>query len=411
MSHAELAEQINDAVEGLTGRRGNASDRTIRRYLSGETRWPQARQRVALEVVFETSATELGFTPPVGTAQGGAALVPRMQYPNEESVRRRAFITATTGTVLSTTALTGAARLAVGTADVQRLRGELAALWLMDDREGGGPTLENHALALSRKVMSFQQNGSATQRVRGRLYGLAAASTATAMWAAVVTRHLARAQQYMESAVVLAGLSGDGQVQHEVWRYVTALARQRGHWSDAVSAAEATMGTSVHRSDPLYASLGHARLALCAADRRDHARVRRALGRAASAFERADLSWPRPASMAFCTRAELDGVTGIALLGLGDLAPAECHLHRCLAGLRPEQHRNRALYNGYLALAQLRQGDLSQACATAAKVNCPSGVIGTGAVPHLLRRFTIALNVKAPGAQVTRDWNERARSS
>ncbi|MEV0988729.1 hypothetical protein [Streptomyces sp. NPDC049949] len=32
------------------------------------------------------------------------------------------------------------------------------------------------------------------------------------------------AQRYLEQAVTLAGLSGDGQVQHQTWRYAAMLA-------------------------------------------------------------------------------------------------------------------------------------------------------------------------------------------
>ncbi|UQI47972.1 Tat pathway signal protein [Streptomyces sp. HU2014] len=405
MSQTELAEQINDAVEQLTGRRGDASDRTVRRYVSGETRWPQSRQRVALEAVFGCTAEELGFTPRAKRAQGGAIVASDAQHPQEEPVHRRTFIAATTGT-----ALAGMALPTVGTADVRRLRGELDALWLLDDQEGGGPALEGRALTLSEQAMSLQRNGSATQRVRGRLYGLAAAFTATAMWAAVDSRRLDRAQRHMESAITLAGLSGDGQVQHEVWRYATALAAHRGRWHDAVSAAEAAMKTSAHRRDPMYASLSHARLALYLPNAGGRARAIRALDRSAEAFSRADLAMPRPASMGFFTRAELDGLRGITLLRLNRPAEAESRLHRCLTALRPEQHRNRALYTVHVSLAQLRQEDVEQACATAAMVALPSGSTAVGAVRHLLGTFTAQLNSIAPAARATRDWNQHVSS-
>ncbi|GAA0470746.1 Tat pathway signal protein [Streptomyces stramineus] len=404
LSQAELAEEINDGVEKLTGRRGNASDRTVRRYLSGETRWPQARQRVVMEALFGCTAEELGFTPRAGRAQGESTPASPVQ---EEPVQRRAFIA---GTALSVTALTGSARPTVGTADVQRLRGALTALWLLDDQEGGGPALEGRALALSRQAMSLQQNGSATQRVRGRLYGLAAAFTATAMWAAVDSRQLDRAQRHMESAVTLAGLSGDGQIQHEIWRYATALAGQRGRWQDAVSASEAAMRTSAHRSDPLYASLSHARLALYLPHSGMQSRALRSLDRAATAYSRADLNAHRPSSMDFFTHAELNGLTGITFLRLGRFAQAESHIHRCLSTLRPEQHRNRALYTVQLALAQLEQGDLGQACGTALRVSPPRGSGANSTVRHLLGTFNKKLNVRAPDAQFTRDWNEHIRA-
>ncbi|MEU5185957.1 Tat pathway signal protein [Streptomyces klenkii] len=410
LSQMELAEQINDAVERLTRRRGNASDRTVRRYLSGETSWPQGRQRLAMEAVFGCTAEELGFTPPACRAQGGSTLATHLHSPQEEPVHRRTFIAASTGTVLSATSLVGAARPTVGTADVQRLRNALTALWLLDDQEGGGPALEGRAVALSQKAMDLQQNGSAAQRIRGRLYGLAAAFTATAMWAAVDSRQLDRAQRHMESAVTLAGLSGEGQVQHQTWRYAAMLADQRGRPADALAAAEAAMSTSIHRRDPLYAALSHSRLALSLPGAGDPARAQRALGRAFECFDRADPFEHRPASMDFFTRGELHGLAGITYLRLQRPDEAESHMHQCLTALRPDQHRNRAYYKAHMALAQLAQNDFEQACATAAEAIPPRGSGGTGRIPHLLQAFTTGLNARAPGSGTAREWNDRART-
>ncbi|MFE9776418.1 hypothetical protein ACFYOV_33145 [Streptomyces sp. NPDC005931] len=63
MSAGELAGAVNQAVGELTGRPGATSERTVFRWLSGENRWPQERQRRALERVTGLSATALGFIP------------------------------------------------------------------------------------------------------------------------------------------------------------------------------------------------------------------------------------------------------------------------------------------------------------------------------------------------------------
>ena len=410
LSHAELAEQINDFIEALTGRRGSVSDRTVRRYLSGQTRWPQGRQRAALEAVFGCTAEELGFAPTAGQAPKDPAPPLRdPRHPQEDPLHRRSLITATAGTALAA-ALPAATRYTIGTADVRRLADQLAELWQLDDREGGGGSMESRALALSSQVMDLQQHGSATGRVRSRLYALAASFTATAMFAAVDARELGRAQRHMESAITLAGLSGDGQVQHQTWRYAAMLADQRGRHADATAAAEAAMSTAAHRADPLYASIGHARLALSLPGIGEQARALRALGRAADAFERADASAPRPASMHFYTRGELDGLTAVTQLRLGRAEQAEYHLHRCLAALRPDQHRNRALYTAYLALAQLEQDEPERACATARVISVPADSSGTGRTQHLLKVFTTRLADQAPGAAPTRAWLDHART-
>lgn len=317
---------------------------------------------------------------------------------------RRNFMTKSAGALAAVPAVSaGHGRLTVGTSDVQRLRDELAGLYRRDDKEGGGPELESRAMALSATAMELQNSGTATAKVRGRLYAVGASFTAVALWAAIDSRRLDDAQRHLEKAITLAGLSGDGQVKHEIWRYASSLADQSERWPDAIAASEATMSTTAHRRDPLYTSFSNARLALALA-RQEPGRARRALDRAESAFGRADPMEPRPASMSVYTAGELSGLTGIVQLRCGAPEVAEYHLHQCLAALRPEQHRNRAIYTVFAARAQLGQGDVEQACATAARVVPPPGSPQSGRTLHLLQRFTGELKALAPDAAATQQW-------
>jgi hypothetical protein len=338
---------------------------------------------------------QLGFTPPDRRKSPAS--------PPEDPLRRRTLLTAPVGAALAV----GHTRRTIGTSDVHRLREHLTELWLLDDQEGGGPELEKRALGLSDYTEELQRNGNATSRIRSRLYALAADFTATAMWAAIDSRCLDRAQRHMEKAITLAGLSGDGQVQHQIWRFAAALATQRERWADAVAASEAAMATSVHRRDPLYASLSHVRLAVSLPETGDFARALRALDRAETTFDRADPGLWRPASMGFYNRSELEGLTGITYLRIGQPGKAEFHLHRCLAALRPDQHRNRAYYAVHVAFAQLEQLEAEQACTTAAGVIPPPGSTESGRIPHLLTAFTERLHSLAADAPVTREWNAR----
>lgn len=399
-SSNSLAQDLNRALEHITGRHGRFGGRTVRDWKAGRVRWPNAATRAALKQVTGLDATDLGFTP---RANAPAALTP--SAPSEDPLHRRTFVTRLPAAALAATPI--AARPTIGTADVQRLRQNLADLWEMDDQHGGGPTLEKAATGLSNCTEELQRTGTATSRVRSRLYALAATFTATAMWAAVDSRRLDRAQRHMEKAVALAGLSGDGQVQHQIWRYASMLAGQQERWVDAVAASEAATSASAHRKDPLYASLSHARLAVSLPGTGDHTRALRAVERAEAAFERADPGEWRPASMDFYTRSELDGLIGITHLRMDQPERAEYHLHRCIAALRPDQHRNRAYYAVHVAFAQLAQGDAEQACTTAVGVIPPPGSTNAGRIPHLLTTFTAKLNTTAPGARITREWNAR----
>ncbi|MCX5425922.1 hypothetical protein [Streptomyces sp. NBC_00078] len=128
----ELAEDLNDALEAVTGRRGKLTERTVFRWLSGENQWPQGKYQLVLEQVTGRTISDLGFVRPARSTAGPA--------PQEAHVLRRTFMTATTGTALAVAAPTAAAtRPTVGTTDVMSLRSELAALWLMDDTAAAAP--------------------------------------------------------------------------------------------------------------------------------------------------------------------------------------------------------------------------------------------------------------------------------
>ncbi|WP_228976697.1 Tat pathway signal protein [Streptomyces sp. DH12] len=407
LSANELAEQVNKAVRAFSGQSGKATERTVFRWLSGENRWPQTRFRKALEQVTGLPVADLGFVP---TSRRETSVAAALQ---EDPMRRRHFFTATTGTALAlgaTGPAAAASRPTVGLRDVEHLRTELSKLWQLDDQHGGSIALETRAAALAQRTLGLQRNGSAHQRIRSRLYALAAAFTAAAMWAAVDLRRMRDAQRYLDEAVKLAGLSGDGEVQHQTWRYAAMLATQRGDYTEAMAASEAAMSTHAHRTDPLYMSISHSRLALSAANAGEHTRARRALDRATTALDRADLNSARSASVAYYTRAELQGLTGIVHYRLGQPDHAEYHVHQCLAELREDQHRNRAYYTAQAALFQIAQGDLDQAVDTAATVIPPTDA-ASGRIHHLLGTFTSALNMKAPDARVTQDWNNRIRAA
>ncbi|MEU5066672.1 hypothetical protein AB0G95_21870 [Streptomyces virginiae] len=325
---------------------------------------------------------------------------------------RRTLFTATTAAALAA-ATPAVARPTIGTADVDRLRRHVDRLVAMDDQDGGGPAIERLAVQLTAHALDVQQSSSATQRVRGRLYGLAAEFAAHALWAAVDAGQLDRAQQHLEKAVTLAGLSGDGQVQHQTWRYAAMLADQRGHRTDAIAAAEAAAATAAHRTDPAYASLSAMRLALALTMPGAHDRTRalRAIDRATTAYDRADPHRVRPPSMAFYDRGEVSGLTGIALLRMGQPEQAEFHMHRALSSLRPDQARNRSYYTAQIALAQADQGEADQAVATAHRITPPPGSATTGRVHRLIGQFTDTLTRTAPGARATREWIAHTRTA
>ncbi|GAB3943646.1 hypothetical protein GCM10029976_066570 [Kribbella albertanoniae] len=404
VSAGEFAEMLNEAMYAGGRQDGDVTRRTVFRWLSGERRSPQTAQLKALETVTGKTAAELGFVP-------RRVLVRPIPSLQDAPVQRRTFLAAASTTTLATLAATSSTgRPTVGLPDVTRLRGQLNELWLHDDQFGGGSSLEQRAIALAERTLGLQQNGAATQRVRARLYALAAAFTSAAMFAAFDARRLTEAQHHLEKAVTLAGLSGDAQVQHQLWRYASMLAVHKGRYTDAIAAAEACAQTKVHRADPFFASMTHSRIALAASNLGDGARALRALERSAEALERAETSIPRPASVNFYTLGELHGLAGIVHYRLGIAAESESHIHRCLAELRADQHRNRSYYRAQAALAQLAQGDVDQALATAQSVVPSPTDLTPGRVSHLLATFTSALTQNAASGTAVRDWRDFVRA-
>ncbi|MBB5123419.1 helix-turn-helix domain-containing protein [Streptomyces griseoloalbus] len=406
LTQEELAEALNTVIEQITGRFGTVSVRTIHNFTSGRTRWPQARQRLALEAIFGCAATELGFVPHA-RATSDHPIPAHAQHHEEEPVLRREFLAATSAAVLSPLAsgapatASGSGRL--GQSDVNRLSAQFALIIASDNRTGGTHRVEQAALGWAQHALHLQRTRPASQRVRGQLYGLAAGFMGSALWAAIDGGRLGPARQHLHEAVSLAGLSGDSSMQFRIWGHAGALYRNLGQCTSALAADEAAKRTRVAR-DPLYASLVHARTAVHHADLHDRQAALRCLGLAESALSRADGDALRPSWLLFYDSAEfhLLALTATTSLGLWD--QAEAHAHHTLAKLRPDLKRNRALTQAYLAHAQLGQHEPGLAVATAHRIPAQAR---HGRTAHLLNNFGHRLHALAPNDPATRAWFEK----
>jgi hypothetical protein len=137
------------------------------------------------------------------------------------------------------------------------------------------------------------------------------------------------------------------------------LAHQRGEHTQAVDSAQAAQATSITKRDPFFASLAHAR-------------------------------------------------TAIGHSNLGDRQAAS---HKALASIPKQFRRNRALATARLALAQLHQRDIDQACATASSVfELMKGSPLPGRMRSLLGDYYRDLITLAPDAAVAREWGDRYRA-
>ncbi|MGW3633472.1 Tat pathway signal protein [Streptomyces sp. NPDC005122] len=401
MSVQEVADLVNEAIDELTGTYGTVHDRHIYRLLSGEHRSPNGLMKAALHKVTGLTAPELGFVPRGKQTTDSPSL-------EDDSVYRRAFLTAATAAGAALTAPSATQRR-LGSADIDRMNAKLAAVVAMDNKYGGTAELQRHAAALAKETVDLQNSHAASTRIRSELYGVAAAFTASAMWAAVDGRRLDEAEPYLDRAVTLAGLANNRFILFRVWGHAGIMYRHLGRPADAIRAAEIARSQSVTRSDPLYASLALARLATFHADAGDVRSAQRSIGLAQASYDRSDKAKYRPPWMGFYDQAELDSLATFALLRLRKWEDAETHAYRCLTGLRPDLERNRSLTYANLALAQLGQGDLEPAIEAARTV--PAGMARQGRVRMLLNGFTTQLNAVAPHSPHTASWHQHRKAA
>ncbi|MEU1630375.1 hypothetical protein ABZ746_34805 [Streptomyces sp. NPDC020096] len=392
ISSRELAEQVNDAVGELTGRRGGLDDSSIRAWRRGAVRCPKAAQLRALEMVTGRTAVDLGFAcrgqPPGSTAP-----------PEEDPVLRRRFFTATAGAALPTVG-----RRTVGAADANRIRVALDRLRTADQTTGGTADVESGALGQANAALNLVHTGSASTRVRNMLFAVAADATITAAWAAIDGHRRDTARRHLEQAMTLAAMSGDGHAQFRAWNSLSMLSAQEGKATESLAAAQAMRATPAIRKDPLFASLAHARVALAHASLGERTSATRALDHARAAMGRAGKAL-RPAWFAFYDQAELDGLTCATFLDVRMPDQAEYHAHRALSAMSPALVRNRALYSVDLATAQLRQLEVEQAVTTARNTELLAASIpGSGRIRAMLDTFRTELRTIAPNATAVRDY-------
>src|ERR1044072_1197233 len=175
LTQEKLAEGVNKAIERMTGKPGRISDRVVRRWLSGQTRWPHELQRRALAMTLGREAVELGFVRPPGHPHAATA---------EDNVNRRQALATGVALGAAVAAPAPATPYRVDMSDVRALQGRFAKLIAADHNKGGDQQTEAAALDMADEVVALRQRGSSPQRVRRALSATAAACVSSAMWAA-----------------------------------------------------------------------------------------------------------------------------------------------------------------------------------------------------------------------------------
>ncbi|MGW0708243.1 XRE family transcriptional regulator [Streptomyces sp. NPDC002643] len=401
-SSNSLADAVNSAVERLTGRPGGLDGSSVRDWKAGRVKWPKSATRKALEDVTGLPAVALGFVP-----RGRSSSTPAPPRQEDLEMKRRTLVGGIAAAAVVAAAAPGtASSRRIGMSDVDRLQQRFAEIIASDQRHGGRLGLEHLAAALADEALNLQNAGSATQRVRSSLYASAAAFRSSAMWAAIDGRRYDNAKTHMREAQALAEMSGDQAIKFRIWSHAGTMYRHLGLPADALAANDVARNLHLTRRDPLFACLGHARQAATLGLIGDATGVQHALGHAQDALQRSDPDLPRPVWMTGVRDgSELETLALAAHLRLGNFAQAEAHAHRSLTMLRPQMRRDHAINTVRLAAAQLGQGDLEPALATAMKV--PADIAAQHArVTRMLQGFSAALHATAPDSATARTWTE-----
>ena len=227
-------------------------------------------------------------------------------------MRRREFITAGLAAAIGLDHIPAAGRL--GSADIDRIRQMVPALYAHDHALGGGALHTGATEALNR-LRDAVNRCSYGERVERQLYAAAGDLAASAGWFAYDAGHQREATALYNEALQAAILAGDGSLQARVWSNLAMQARLLGRDQEAVRIGRAAVETRQAKLDPWLMTLLHCRQAVGHARVGERSRAQRSLARAETAYDHA--SGQPEAWLTFLTTAELAGLAGAAHQALG----------------------------------------------------------------------------------------------
>ncbi|MEV5348928.1 hypothetical protein [Streptomyces achromogenes] len=369
-THRGLAAEVNRVSGHMYGRAGAATDRDVRRWVSGAVRWPTTRYLLPLVEILDRPPEAMGFVPR-GRSSSRLPVPPRAPAPGKEesSVKRRTFFVlpaaASVTLALGLDETPTAGRLTL--TDVERITGKVGRLASHFTAVGGGALYEVATGYLDR--LRDAQNGCTYgPRVEQALHSAIADLCSTAGWAAHDAGHGGQARLLHAEALQSAMLGADKRGQARAWSNLALQARIDGRHREALRVNRAALETRQARQDPRIAALLHSRLAIGHARAGDHPAAARAILAAEAALDRFDTAPPPPPWLRFLGAAEISGLAAIAHRAMGRLAEAERATAQALQLMPAAMRRNRAYYGVQLAELQVALGDLDQARTTVARI-------------------------------------------
>jgi hypothetical protein len=385
-SHQQLADEVNHVAGMMFDKPTACTDRHVRRWISGDVRWPWTRYLLPLQEIFGRGPEALGFIPRGKTTRLPAPPQrPAAAGQAAQAVQRRTFIADALAATLGTDQAPQRGRLGQG--DVDRIESTITRMDAHFNGLGGGAMIEVAGDYLQRLHHSLD-HCTYGPRVEQALCRAISAVASCAGWSAHDCGRYEQAARLRGDALQAALLAQDQQGQARAWSDLAAQAENVGRPGEAARINRAALGERHVKRHPLMAALLHARLADCLSATGDLAGMGRHLAAAERAYDRADgvtaASW-----LAFLGPAELSGLAAIAHRSAGRYAQAERLAAQAVALIGPRFPRNRLYYRVLLAELQLAQGEVERAAATAASV--PVGAVASSRITGRLDRVTAAL--------------------
>jgi tetratricopeptide (TPR) repeat protein len=375
-THATLAEEINRVSADIFGKEGDCTDRHVRRWISGEVRWPWTKYLLPLERIFDCPAQGLGFVPR-GKNSANLPTPPPRPSPAPKEVeklvqRRRFFALSAAATValalgIDETPVRG--RLSMS--DVDRVTANIGRLDSHFFSIGGGLLLSVCTAYIDR-LRDALDGCVYGARVEKALHHSISSLYASAGWAAHDGGDPTQAALLHTASLQSALLAGDASASARAWSNLALQARMEGRHREAVQITRAALDNRRARQDPHISALLHARLAIGQARTTDRTGAARSLLAAEQAYDRVNPTAPAPAWLAFLSPAELSGLAAITHQALGQYDRAEASTAQALELLPPSMRRSHAYYSVQLAELQLGQGKRDQAVATVTTLDASS---------------------------------------
>lgn len=386
LTEEALAEEVNQRAHVLFGKYGDTTARVVRRWLSGEVRWPTPYHLLPLEDIFGVPALRLGFVPrgkcsltmlaEIRKRVDGAAERQRVGEATvrqrvagrgagatgqEPSVLRREFFIAA-GVLLDIGIKPLPAAGRVTMADVVTVRDATRKIQAHGDLHGcaGLADVAERYIGHAQDVMGRRTCGPRAETAMHEAVGELAA---TGGWCCFDAADFPRARRFWETALMAADLADSRALQARVWAYLSRQAVEVGRGGEAVTMARRGLEITRHGRDPRLSAYLYSRFALAQASSGESGGASRALVLAETTLDKA--SGDSPAWLAHCGPAEILAMASMSHHTLGHLREAERLRDQALDLIPARFQRNRFIGTVNLAAVRLDAGYLDEAAASA----------------------------------------------